>query len=174
MKIVIVAVLAALACGCSPDTVPQAAAAPAPAEAAPAARTTWNLEDVDGLTNGNLPLAAGMLIRGDGIPHAEASIAQAMKAPWTYYGKRVCFPATVQLVDEMPPASEMAKVMNGAGEIVALTDDGSILDMIVVGGTGSLQSGMRLDMCGMIVGKTEVPNAVGGTFTHLVMVGKLK
>ena len=146
----------------------------APAEAASASRTTWNVDDVDGLTNGNLMLAAQMLMRGDALPQADASIAAAMKAPWNFYGKRVCFPALVGHVDEMPPGSDLAKEFGGAGEIVAVGQGDNIIDMIVVGGTGDIEPDRELNMCGLVVGKTDVPNAIGGTFTHLVMVGKLK
>lgn len=156
----------------SPQTAPPVAAESAPAPEPPA---TWNMADADGLTNGNLLLAAQMLMRGDALPQADASIAAAMKAPWNYYGKRVCFPAVTAHVDDMPPDSDLSKAFGGAaGEIVAAGEGENIIDMLVVGGTGEIGQGQRLNMCGLLVGKTEVPNAIGGTFTHLVMVGKLK
>lgn len=175
MKIFSGAVFLLVLAGCggeaaAPTPSPSAeVAAPAPAPA----QATWNLENPDGMTNGNLQLATSMYMRGDEIPQAEASIAVVKKAPWNFYGKRLCFPAVTARVDEMPPGSDLAKAMNGAGEIVAVTDDEHIIDMIVVGGTGDIEAGRRLNMCGLVVGKTEVPNAVGGTFTHLMMVGKL-
>ncbi len=163
--------------GCGEASAPAQVAPPvAPAqEAQDAAPTTWNMQDADGITNGNLAIAAAMLMQGDELPADKPSLAAAMKTPWNYYGKRVCFPAVVGKVDEMPPGSDMAKALGGAaGEIVAVGDGENIIDMIVIGGTGDIEPGRKLNMCGLLAGKTEVPNAVGGTFTHLVMVGKLK
>lgn len=176
MKQILVAIAAlALLSGCdagAPAAVAQSSAASV--STSPADRE-WNTADADALSNGNVAIAAAKYLRGDELPDGDGSMSEVLKAPWNFYGKRMCFPAQVAQAEDFPPSSDVAKNLGGsAGEIVAVTEDEEIIDMMVIGGTGSISPGKLLKMCGLVAGRTEVPNRIGGTFRHLVMVGKLK
>jgi hypothetical protein len=47
---------------------------------------------------------------------------------------------------------------------------GSIVDLFAMEGSGKLKKGETARVCGLPIGRAEVTNAVGGKFTHLILV----
>ena len=178
MKLMYAITLAMLLSGCD-----QVASVQSPATAVESAKNVsttiadkpWNIEDVDATTNGNMAIAAAKLLRGDEFEKGNADAAEVVKAPWKFYGKMMCFLATVAQAEDYPPGAEGVAEMGGSlAEIVALSDSDQVLDMLLIGGSGNIQSGQAHRMCGLVAGRTEVENRIGGTFQHLMMVGKLE
>ncbi len=139
-----------------------------------AAQPIWNTSDVNTLANGNLQIAAAAiksLSPGNGVRHNDP--AAVLKTPWKYYGQLLCYVGMAEVVEDYPAGSGFSKSLqsNEAGEVVLAHDDGTILDFFVVGGTGALKAGQTAFLCGLPIGRVEVPNKLGGTFTHLVLVG---
>lgn len=131
------------------------------------ANTTWNVTDEDALTNGNLMLAANMLLSEKKIPiAAKVAPAKVLKTPWEYYGKLVTFTGIVEVVTDYPPSEENLLT----SEIVILTEDDTIVDFQCFGSSGDIQVDDEVTISGLVVGRSEVENEVGGTFTHLIVV----
>lgn len=133
----------------------------------------WNKTDADIVSNGNLELAAQAiksLSAANGIQDNDPALV--IKAPWKYYGQLLCYSGTADIAEDQPPQSDLAKLLqtDDVGEIVFRHADGTILDFFVMGGTKTAKAGDEVSLCGLPIGRTEAPNAVGGTFTHLVFV----
>lgn len=134
----------------------------------------WNTSDVNIQTNGNLPIAAEAiksLSPANGIHHNDP--AAVLKTPWKYYGQLLCYSGMVELADDYPAGSNISNALQSteAGEVVLVHNDGTIIDVFVVGGTGNLRIGQPASLCGLPIGRLEVQNRMGGTFTHLMFVG---
>lgn len=85
----------------------------------------------------------------------------------------LCFTGTVGVVEDQPPESDLSKLLGGGetSEVVITTADGSIVDLFAMEGSGKLKKSDSARLCGLPVGRMEVTNAVGGKFTHLIVVG---
>lgn len=162
-----------------PATTSSAPPAPAPAQVAapaPDASGSWNMNDVNAMTNGNIPVAIALLkttdvLKGD----TKTSSADIAKAPFKYYGKAFCFSGLAGVVDEYPPGHEISQALGEqGGEVVLITDSGAIVDGILAGGTGKAQKGRNASICGYPVGRVEVTNGMGGQTTQLLIVGRVK
>lgn len=150
--------------------------ATSPAISAPAA-VSWNVSDPDATSNGNIRRAVQQI--QSGIKTTDAPVADAatvLKKPWEFYGKPLCFTGTVAVVEDQPPGSDIAKALGGreASEVVIETDDGAIVDLFAMQSSGNLQTQARATLCGLPTGRVEVPNQLGGKFTHLVIVGHIR
>lgn len=139
---------------------------------------SWNTNDPDGLTNGNIMVAA-RLIKSNTIPEPvkktpAESADEVIKAPWRYYGQTLCFEGLVAVVQDYPPGNNIAKAFGGgeASEVVMTHADGTIVDFILAGSSVGVRTGEMITRCGMPVGRIEAPNTLGGKFTHLSLVGK--
>jgi len=145
-------------------------------EAKPEKKTPeWNTKDLNALENGNMLIAANLLktagdIKKDAVAVEPASVN---KTPWKYYGKVVKMTGSVEVVQDYPPDSDVAKGMGvkEASEIVMTTEDGTIVDMFCSISSGSLKVGDIVTLYGYPVGQAEVENKIGGKFTHLVIIG---
>lgn len=134
----------------------------------------WNLTNPDAISNGNIRLAVKHIKSGaDAASGITADAATVLKTPWKYYGQSVCFNGTVALVEDQPPGSDISKALGGGdtSEVVIETSDGSIVDLLALESSGSLKLQDLAMVCGFPVGRAEVANAVGGKFTHLLVVG---
>jgi len=145
-----------------------------PEPAGSSAQPVWNTSDVNIQTNGNLRIAAAAiksLSPGNGIRHNDP--AAVIKTPWKYYGQLLCYAGMAEVAEDYPAGSDFSKALQSdeAGEIVFTHNDGTILDFFVVGGTSALKAGQTAFLCGLPIGRVEVPNKLGGMFTHLVLVG---
>ena len=80
------------------------------------------------------------------------------------------------VVEDQPPGSDISKVIGGGetSEVVIETPDGSIVDLFAMESSGTLRVGETATVCGLPVGRAEVPNAVGGNFVHLIVVGFIR
>lgn len=152
---------------------------PAPPVAAPEpaqATQQWNTADPDPFTNGNLQTAAAALQSGVALPSATVDAATALKAPWRFYGQRLCFSGVAASVTDYPPGGNVSNVLGGgeASEVVMQTPDGTVVDLISPLPSGSTRTGDPVTVCGLVAGRAEVPNALGGTFQHLAIVGAVQ
>lgn len=140
-------------------------------------KPAWNTSDVNIQTNGNLPIAASAIKSmslANGIQHNDP--ASVIKTPWKYFGQMLCYSGTVEVAEDYPAGSNISNALQSkeAGEVVLAHYDGTILDFFVVGGTGHIKVGQMASLCGLPIGRLEVPNRLGGMFTHLVFVGVSK
>ena len=127
----------------------------------------WNTSDVNIETNGNLNLAVELLSSSDKLKDGEEiEPSKVYKAPWDYYGKPVKFTGYVNLVEDFPPDGNLPF----RSEIVILTGDDTIVDILSLVPSGDIKNGDLVTIVGMPIGRAEVENAVGGSFTHLVVV----
>lgn len=139
---------------------------------------SWNVKEKDAFQNGN-PAIAVNLINDRGIDKEKATAFKTedvAKRPWEYYGKLAKFNGEIGVIEEFPPGSDISKMLGSKGvssEIVIETQEGVIIDFILQGGTGNLTNGNNFTGYGYVVGSVEVPNKLGGTFTHIVVIGKL-
>lgn len=148
-----------------------------PVEAPKRETYNWNTKDIDAIQNGNIPIAVRkMKADGDIKNMATAtSLEDVAKRPWDFYGKVIECTGEVGVVQDYPPGSDFSKIMGGqsCAEVVMETNDGTIVDAFISGSSGSLRVGQLATVYGYPVGISEVPNKVGGKFTHLIIVGKL-
>ena len=123
-----------------------------------AAKNTWNTSDPDGSSNGNVDVAMG-LIRS-GIKQNNFVVGQSasvMKAPWNFYGKLVCANGTVSDAVDYPPGCDESKKFDGAdAQVVIADEDGTPMDYLLLGGTGSAQPNSTFMLCGYPVGRVDV------------------
>ena len=137
----------------------------------------WNKSEPDAMKNGNFALAVKELKKNNNALSDSAvnqDAASVIKAPWNYYGQIISFTGIVASVQAEPPESKMGKVMGGqCGEIVMQSDQETIVDAMVSGDVTGIENGQQVTIYAYPVGRTEVPNRIGGSFTHLVVVGRL-
>ena len=133
----------------------------------------WNTTEIDAVKNGNIAVAVNWVnrnsaLRGAAIAPQPQYIA---KQPWNYYGKVVRVTGTVGVVQDYPAGSDNAINGNDTADIVILCGDGTIAEIFCMKPSGNITTGCTVTLYGYPVGVTEVPNRVGGTDTHLIMVG---
>lgn len=150
------------------------ASAPAPAKSR---EPKWNTSDLDATTNGNLLEAVTLLQTKEpnwltSNADATAQPGLVMKTPWKFYGKPTAFQGEVGIVQAYPPGSDVGRVFGGeVAEVVMVTDDGTIIDFMMMGDSGSTQVGHVITVYGLVVGQVEVNNKMGGQTTQLMVVG---
>lgn len=130
----------------------------------------WNKNDVDATKNGNIKLAVDMLKALKVMPSGEAVASEnVIKTPWNYYGKPITFSGEVAVVQDYPPGSDFGKA-GLVADIVIETDDGTIVEFFSMVPSENVKVGQNVTITGYPVGRTEVKNAVGGSFTHLIVI----
>ena len=143
---------------------------------ASAADTGWNKTDPNALTNGNIHRAVSVL-RSSNFTKEDAVNEDAfvvMKTPWNYYGTLLAFSGVVGVVDDYPPGSDVSSILqcDDASEIVITSNDGeTIVDMFLRSSSGRIRVGDYVTLYGLVVGRAEVDNRMGGTFSHLIIIG---
>lgn len=140
---------------------------------AAAAKPTWNTNDPDGTSNGNVDVAMS-LIRSGTKPSSfvVGQSASVMKAPWNFYGRLVCANGTVSDAVDYPPGGDESRKFDGAdAQIVIADEDGTPMDYLLLGGTGSARPDSPFMLCGYPVGRVDVDNGLGGQTTELLLVG---
>lgn len=139
----------------------------------------WNKNDLDPFQNGNVELAKKALKKTpDLITGGEnANPAAIIQTPWNYYGKLLRFHGMVGFSQKFPPNSEEAKTLGSATEgltdVSIVTDDETIVEFWIPNTKMTINEGDQVLFGGYVVGRMEVPNRYGGTFTHLIVVGGL-
>lgn len=127
----------------------------------------WNLADENPETNGNVIIALDYLIESGPLTEgSHEDIAKVFKAPWDYYGKPIAFEGIVSLVQDYPPESETFL----RSEVLLSTEDNTIIDILSTVPSGNLKEDDAVSINGLVVGRMEVENAIGGTFTHLIVI----
>lgn len=171
MQLIVMGMLCLVLAACDSEVSSEARSAPRAPE-----KPTWNVADANAATNGNMLVALDALNSGKSIPEAgPTKAALVAKAPWNYYGKRLCFSGTAGIVQDYPPGSEVSNVMRGpASEVVVLMEDGTIVDTMVKGSSGDLAPDDAVTVCGLAVGNIEVDNQLGGKTTQLLLVGTVQ
>lgn len=159
---------------------PQPPASQSPAQSPPQHKQpSWNTQDVNIETNGNLLVAAEVLkgLSAEDLKKQaqEVKAADVMKAPWKYYGKVVKLSGHVGIAQEYPPGSDVSMAFGGGdiGEIVLVSEDSTFIDYLNVGSTGDVNVGDSVVVYGLPVGHVEAENKLGGKTTELVIVGKV-
>lgn len=137
----------------------------------------WNVKDPDATTNGNIQLAVKYMKSSTTTAPTKnlSDAAVILKTPWKYYGQTHCFNGTVAVVEDQPPGSDVSKLLGGGetSEVVIQTPDESLVDFFAMGSSGTLRIGDTTTVCGLPVGRMEVPNAVGAS-SRLIVVGVMR
>lgn len=133
----------------------------------------WNKSELDALKNGNIPIAAQLVVKDNNLaPKAEqANPDEVIKRPWDYYGKVITFTGQVGYMQDYPKESEFGQAFNGDAFELVMTSGDTIVDIIGKGSTAGISDGQTITTYAYPVGVTEVPNKVGGSFKHLIVVG---
>jgi hypothetical protein len=135
----------------------------------------WNTSDIDAIQNGNIAVAVHYINQNPNLRQYAATFSPASvaKTPYSYYGRAGVFSGVVAVVQDEPPGSDFSQAVGGqnASDIVMETNDGTIVEMFCMKASGYIRVGSTVNLYGYPVGVTEVPNRVGGTFTHLILVG---
>ena len=138
-------------------------------------KKTWNTKEVDILKNDNIEVAVEQLKTSGDIRQKSEYIDPRLviKAPWNYCGKILKMAGEICVIAEHPVGSSWSKTLGGkeAGQIVILTEDGTAIEMLVVGTTSDLKKGDYVILYGYPVGLLDVPNKNGEKSTHLFIVG---
>lgn len=130
----------------------------------------WNVNEPDAMKNGNIPKAIDMLKVMKETPAGEpVSPNEVMKAPWNFYGKPLIFTGEVAVVEDYPPGSDFGKA-GFSSDIVIETGDGTIVEFFSMVPSGNIKAGETVSITAFVVGRTEVENKLGGSFTHLIAV----
>ncbi|WP_214626579.1 hypothetical protein [Paenibacillus agaridevorans] len=130
----------------------------------------WNVSEVDAVENGNIFLAVEMLRVLKDMPQGEYVDTEAViKTPWNYYGTPITFTGVVAVVEDFPPGSDTYKA-GLASDIVIETYEGTIVEFFSMVPSGSIKVGDEVTITSYPVGRTEVDNTMGGSFTHLITV----
>ncbi|MNC43773.1 hypothetical protein D3C75_926490 [compost metagenome] len=130
----------------------------------------WNASEPDAMENGNIALAIDMLLAMQEMPAGELAVAQeVIKTPWNFYGMPVLFTGVIAIAEDYPPDSDIGKA-GVASDIVMESEDGTIIEFFSMVPSGALQAGDAVSITGYPVGRTEVENAMGGSYTHLIVV----
>ncbi|RIX59277.1 hypothetical protein D3P08_03740 [Paenibacillus nanensis] len=130
----------------------------------------WNLSEVDALENGNIWLAIDMLNAIKDMPAGVYEDSEAVhKTPWNYYGTPIAFTGVAVVVEDYPPGSDQSE-SGVVSDIVIETYEGTIVEFFSMVPSGSIKVGDEVTITGYPVGRTEVPNTLGGSFTHLITV----
>jgi len=140
-----------------------------------AVQLDWNKQENDAFKNGNIAFAAQRILanpflRNQAIIQDPQMVA---KTPFNYYGQVVKFTGTVGIVQDFPPGNDFSQMLGtqNASDIVMQSNDGTIIEMFCMKASGYIRKGNTVNLYGYPVGVTEVPNTMGGTFTHLIVVG---
>lgn len=160
----------------NPAQSPAARRAAREAEKAKAEPLTWNTKELDAAQNGNIAVAiehihASPMLKTKAVNADPALVA---KAPWNYYGKVLKFTGVVEVAQDYPPSSELPtafKTREASEMVIVCGAQETIVDMFCAKSSGRIKAGDTVTVYGYPVGITEVPNRLGGTFTHLVVVG---
>lgn len=127
----------------------------------------WNTSDIDIETNGNIQVALEYLLTSSPLSKGkQVDNEKVYKAPWEYYGKALTFSGYVSIADDYPPTGDSYL----QSEVVIITDDDVIVDFIGTVPSGDIKINDYVSITGLVVGRTEVDNTTGGTFTHLIVV----
>lgn len=140
----------------------------------------WNLETTDTSNDGtNLLKAAGLVKKyPDYIHNAEAnwaSVEDAMKKPWEYYGKVVNLSGRIYSIKQLPPGSSEYKFFgkNCYEAMLAVGDsyDPIAISMIIVGDSSNVFEDAIVNVKGYIYGHAALVNGMGGQARGLSFVG---
>ena len=139
---------------------------------------TWNKNDLNPQSNGNIAVAASLLRKNSNPEPSAIDVApeDVMKRPWDYYGQVVRFTGYAAVLQDYPPGSDLSKALGGeCCEVVisAGSDSAVIVDGILLGSTKGIREGDVVTFVGYPCGVMEVPNKLGGKFSHLIVVGKI-
>ena len=138
-------------------------------------QTTWNKSDLDPKTNGNMQLAFSLVKDNANLQSLaeNADATEVMKRPWDYYGKVIRFSGYASVLQDYPPGHELSKAIGGEFCEIVMTNETEsvIIDGMLRGSTRGIQNGDLVTFCGYPVGIMEVPNKIGGSFSHLIVIG---
>ena len=142
------------------------------------APTTWNKDDLNPQTNGNIAVAANLLRKNSDLNSMAIDVApeDVMKRPWDYYGQVIRFSGTAAVLQDYPAGSDLGKILGGeCCEVVLSASDASVvvIDGMLLGSTKGIREGDYVTFVGYPCGIMEVPNKLGGKFSHLVVIGKI-
>ncbi|RUT46664.1 hypothetical protein EJP82_10475 [Paenibacillus anaericanus] len=127
----------------------------------------WNTSNIDAETNGNIQVALEYLLTSSPLSKGkQVDNERVYKAPWEYYGKALTFSGYVSIADDYPPTGDSYL----QSEVVIITDDDVIVDFIGTVPSGDIKINDYVSITGLVVGRTEVDNTTGGTYTHLIVV----
>lgn len=135
----------------------------------------WNTSENDLHKNGNMTYAVNLIKKDSNVKSKATSIdpATVAKCPFKYYGQAIRAAGTINDIQDYAPGADWSKNLGGgqAGQIVIKTDDGTLIDMFVVGTTGNLKKDDYVILYGYPIGLTKNDNSAGGKTTELGIVG---
>ncbi|MBV4416538.1 zinc ribbon domain-containing protein [Clostridium tyrobutyricum] len=125
--------------------------------------------------NDNMNYAVSLVKKDNDLKSKAISVdsSAVAKAPFKYYGQVVRFAGQISDIEEYASGTDWSKNLGGgaAGQIVIASDDGTVIDMFVVGSTGDLKKGDYVTLYGYPIGLTDNANSIGGKDTELAIVG---
>lgn len=135
----------------------------------------WNTKEMKASENGNMRIAAS-LVKEDSNLAAKAenaNPAEIIKRPWDYYGKVIRFTGQAAVLQDYPPQSDPEKALGGSACDIVMTvgNSDTIVEGLYLGSSKGITEGQTITAYGYPVGVEDVPNKMGGTFTHLMVVG---
>ncbi|GIP58530.1 cell envelope integrity protein TolA [Paenibacillus woosongensis] len=127
----------------------------------------WNITDENPTTSGNILVGLEYMEKSGPLKNgSKVDISKVFKAPWDYYGEPIAIKGYAQIVQDYPPNPDNFL----RSEIVMLTDNETIIDVLSTVPSGDIQENDLVSLTGLVIGRMEVPNAIGGTFTHLIVL----
>lgn len=133
--------------------------------------------------NGNVQKAVNVLSKmsqDDYNAHSaiNADMATVIKKPWDYYGEFISLNGYVVVSQAYPAGSDVSKSLGFNGTVTELVitneDETSNTSFFYFGDATDIADFSYVTVTGLPCGLQEVPNKVGGNFTHLVVVGTAK
>lgn len=136
----------------------------------------WNKSEIDATKNGNILIAAQLVAKDSNLAAKaeQANPDEVIKRPWDYYGKVIAFTGQVGYMQDYPTESEFGQAFNGDAFELVMTSGDTIVDIIGKGSTAGISDGQTITTYAYPVGVTEVPNKVGGSFKHLIVIGVIE
>lgn len=135
----------------------------------------WNTTENDAMKNGNIAVAVNWVRRNPNLRQQATTPKPETVAttPYDYYGRVVAFRGEIAVVQNFPPGSDFSNSIGGqsTSDMVMQTADGTTVEMFCLKACGNIRVGSIVNLYGYPAGVTEVKNRIGGTFTHLILVG---
>jgi hypothetical protein len=93
------------------------------------------------------------------------------KTPYNFYGQVIKFTGTVAVVQDYPAGSDNAIAGKESSDIVTVTSDQTIVESLCMKSSSDMRVGDTVNLYGYPAGVMDVPNRVGGSDVHLIIVG---
>jgi len=136
-------------------------------------QSDWNRTEIDAQKNGNMAFAVQKILANPSLRN-QATIEDPQtvaKTPYNFYGQVIKFTGTVAVVQDYPAGSDNAIAGKESSDIVTVTSDQTIVESLCMKSSSDMRVGDTVNLYGYPAGVMDVPNRVGGSDVHLIIVG---